>query len=423
MKTISIGDKLRQLRQSKKLSQKQLAEALFVQHTTISNWEKDVRKINLDQLQQIASYFDVELSFFQQPDQSLPFTVKKQFSNSWITAIAVGSIVLSSAAFILVNRSNPIPAASCYGEEDCEYINDPSIVNELTERSITGGVMTNVELDLVHTLMNEFAWVEQDSLNVLSNKQYVERVLDTINLDFELFPSHVHDAMYQYFLNSRTIATYEYLAFESINTENKQLIVRNNTKYVLFKSGEAMFTYEVFDPQFVYRYTIDLSLDAIYAQDTRLVEAVETKIKDLIHTSYSRAFEDLYNEYYLENIPSVSHQYYLSYRREKSSESEQYDILAYDKSTSEIYRLETYFSFQQITFHIMTKEGFFFYPFSPSTPVMFSSLVTFIESLVEADLNALSIEGEIDFSGAKSLFFDHFSAFPFETIDTTINSL
>ena len=423
MKSISIGEKLRQLRQNKKLSQKQLADALFVQHTTISNWEKDLRKINLEQLEQIASYFGVEVSYFYQKDSKPASFSKSLVTNKWIVAAAVGSVLLSSTALILVNRINPIPIASCYGEEDCEYINDPSIINELTERSITGGLMTNVELNLVHDLMSEFAWVEQETLNVLSNKQYVERVLDTINIDYEFFPVSIHDAMYQYFLNQQTIATYEYLDFASINTEDKQLIIQNNTKYVLYKSGEAMFSYEVFDPQFVYRYVIDLSLGAIYAQDIRLVEAVETKIKALMNTEYNRVFEDNYNEYYNENIPSLSHLFYLSYRKEKLYESHQYDILSYDKETENVYRLETYFSTQQITFHIMTIEGFFFYPFSPSTPVEFSSLRSFIESFDESELNSSFIEGEIGWDGAKNIFLEHFSTFPYVVVNTTINSL
>jgi hypothetical protein len=71
----------------------------------------------------------------------------------------------------------------------------------------------------------------------------------------------------------------------------------------------------------------------------------------------------------------------------------------------------------------MTSEGFFFYPFSPSTPVEFSSLRSFIESFDESELNSSFIEGEIGWDGAKNIFMEHFSTFPYVVVNTTISSL
>lgn len=58
-----IRERLRELRIEKELTQSQLAEKLNVDFRTISNWEKGVRKPDIDTLVEIADYFDISVDY------------------------------------------------------------------------------------------------------------------------------------------------------------------------------------------------------------------------------------------------------------------------------------------------------------------------------------------------------------------------
>ena len=60
----TIGDTIRNLRMQKGLTQKQLAKLLFLDRTTITNWELGKRVPNLDALTLISDFFHVDLSLF-----------------------------------------------------------------------------------------------------------------------------------------------------------------------------------------------------------------------------------------------------------------------------------------------------------------------------------------------------------------------
>ena len=60
----SIGDKIKGLRSQRNISQEALAKALFFSNRTISNWEQGIREVSLENLQKIADYFQVPMSFF-----------------------------------------------------------------------------------------------------------------------------------------------------------------------------------------------------------------------------------------------------------------------------------------------------------------------------------------------------------------------
>lgn len=58
-----IKERLRELRIEKELTQSQLAEKLNVDFRTISNWEKGVRKPDIDALVKIADCFDISVDY------------------------------------------------------------------------------------------------------------------------------------------------------------------------------------------------------------------------------------------------------------------------------------------------------------------------------------------------------------------------
>lgn len=63
----TFGEKLKQARTNKGLKQSELAKHLGVTNTTISNWEKNVSKPDLDMLSYICGILGVKASYFLSP--------------------------------------------------------------------------------------------------------------------------------------------------------------------------------------------------------------------------------------------------------------------------------------------------------------------------------------------------------------------
>ena len=59
---MTFGNKLRQLRQARPLTQKQFAKDLGVSQSLISSYESDTRTPDIHMLQRISDYFDVSSS-------------------------------------------------------------------------------------------------------------------------------------------------------------------------------------------------------------------------------------------------------------------------------------------------------------------------------------------------------------------------
>ena len=58
---MEFNQKLQQLRKEKKMTQQELADALFVSRTAISKWESDRGYPNIDSLKRISMYFEVSI--------------------------------------------------------------------------------------------------------------------------------------------------------------------------------------------------------------------------------------------------------------------------------------------------------------------------------------------------------------------------
>ena len=59
----TFEERLRQLRKEKGLNQSQLAEALNVANTTVSIWERGVRKPEMTTMERLCDFFDVSLAY------------------------------------------------------------------------------------------------------------------------------------------------------------------------------------------------------------------------------------------------------------------------------------------------------------------------------------------------------------------------
>ncbi len=92
----SIGDKIKGLRSQRNISQEALAKALFFSNRTISNWEQGIREVSLENLQKIADYFQVPMSFFT---SSLP--TEKPLKGAY-QEVKVKKIMLSDRFFYAI---------------------------------------------------------------------------------------------------------------------------------------------------------------------------------------------------------------------------------------------------------------------------------------------------------------------------------
>ena len=69
MKTKSVGERIRNLRKSKKMSQEKLAEKLNVSRHSISNWERDVSSPDIHALLEMTELFGVSLNHLVKGDE------------------------------------------------------------------------------------------------------------------------------------------------------------------------------------------------------------------------------------------------------------------------------------------------------------------------------------------------------------------
>jgi len=61
MKT--FGEKLKELRQEKRLSQVDLAKLLYVSQATIADWERGITQTNFETLVKLADFFEVTADY------------------------------------------------------------------------------------------------------------------------------------------------------------------------------------------------------------------------------------------------------------------------------------------------------------------------------------------------------------------------
>ena len=82
---MEFHEKLQELRKSKKLTQEELAEILYVSRTAISKWESGRGYPSIDSLKQIALFFDVTIDDLLSSEKLL--TIAKQENDSNIQKI------------------------------------------------------------------------------------------------------------------------------------------------------------------------------------------------------------------------------------------------------------------------------------------------------------------------------------------------
>jgi transcriptional regulator with XRE-family HTH domain len=290
-KSVSLGEKLRKLRVERNLSQAELAEALFVKNTTISNWEHGKRQIHFDNLKLICVYFRVPLSYFSDEPQSGSTQIdhKKIPFQTIIAASAVVALVVS-VGVVLLNQQTGLFIDACYGQQNCYLINDPALVSELESRNISGGLMTNVEMEYVYTHLENYLIDERTSMN-----QGLVGLLDSLNYPE---PEMYYVLRMLYHNDPNGLPNYLF-DLRSLNVDSGQYLLINNTKYIIYKIGPNRFKYEIYASR-SYTLTIDLGMNAFYWNDFKFSPPLQI-IDNFLNNSYPTHLAKLYDydDFYL----------------------------------------------------------------------------------------------------------------------------
>jgi transcriptional regulator with XRE-family HTH domain len=288
-----IGEKLRQLRTKRGISQAELAKAIFVKNTTVSNWEKGTRQIHINSLKLICVYFEVPLDYFNDKNELEKLEQKKLPLKPIIAASASVALAVSVGVVLLGGPTGLINDA-CYGESNCYLINDPSIINELESRNISGGLMTNVEMTLVFEHLEQFLLNENSDVNLGlvgllndlgypdNNLYFVQRML------YHEDPSGIPNDLFN---------------LREINVGLDQYVIHQGDKYILYKIGPDRFKYEVYRDN-AYTLTIDLSMNAFYWQDVKFTPPLSMldKFLNQQYPEQTVSIQDFEPFYFIENL-------------------------------------------------------------------------------------------------------------------------
>lgn len=209
----------------------------------------------------------------------------------------------------------------CNNDEECSLIIDEAIDKELSSRGIEGGKITNTELLTVYDVIESYK-IDYDTEILQFAIQMVESAteeekqnLATQGLSLEDFDSIL--------ITSNYIIQYsEYFHIRELNTENKQLFIKDDIKYIIYKQSSSRFVLEVYADS-VITFMVDTDLSALYVDEIRLSRDGINKINELFDTYETIA------GYSILRIDSL---YYRVYTEENS-----FNLYAYDVSTKEMF--------------------------------------------------------------------------------------
>ena len=100
---MEFGEKLKDLRKSRGLTQEELAEVLYVSRTAVSKWESGRGYPNIDSLKEISKYFSVTVDDLLSGEKILTLAEKENKSNIRnMCSFLFGSVDLISFVFIVL---------------------------------------------------------------------------------------------------------------------------------------------------------------------------------------------------------------------------------------------------------------------------------------------------------------------------------
>jgi transcriptional regulator with XRE-family HTH domain len=369
-----IRERLKKLRIERQISQATLAKALFVKNTTISNWENGTRSIHLEALHQISEYFNVPLTYFTEVS-GFEVTKKNIITNkSVLTASAVIALIVSSGV-MLATRNPAIAIDACYGQIECYLINDPEASVELASKNIAGGLMTNVELTMVYEFLESYIWKQEDELQNINYRYVVETYLSYFNYDRSLYDDETYYQFMKYFTDDEMKQANHFLRFQTINQDNKQMVVLDGVKHILYKTGFEQFIYEVYADA-IYRFTIDLKIEALYLGSEKIFRDLENTLASIltIEASNTRHWSNGETSYH-HWMPKDDVIHFGTIQSNDSSPSF-FGMQAhiYDVRTASTYTIEYSEAGESLFFLIRKNEDYFAFPYLSITRTTLASV-------------------------------------------------
>jgi hypothetical protein len=174
-----------------------------------------------------------------------------------------GSLALMTITLLASCTPEQIDSAirACQEDPACYVIIDDAIDDELSSRGITGGTMTNLELESVYEFFDEFLLTESG----LVTPGLIALLADYGYPDNDLY--YVQRMLYHE--DSSGIPN-DLFAFESFNPDFKQRVIFQGDKYLIYKVGNQQFRFEAYRSR-SYILTIDLELEAFYWNDVKFI--------------------------------------------------------------------------------------------------------------------------------------------------------
>ena len=109
----NFGEKIKNLRKTKKVNQQELADYLGIKRATISNWEINRRTPSMDDLKRVAEFFGVSLDYFgsdvKDSNMDILSRVMEYFKNEEITntdKVTLFNNILTAYAHIVLNQDS-----------------------------------------------------------------------------------------------------------------------------------------------------------------------------------------------------------------------------------------------------------------------------------------------------------------------------
>jgi hypothetical protein len=167
---------------------------------------------------------------------------------------------------------------ACKGDPACYEIIDTAIEEELASRGITGGKMTNVELnEATYFLETYLIGIEPHNINNYKLSQIIRKnFLLGSPPENQIILSSI-DALVNDFYGSasyRILPNLQIFNLANLNTEDKQLFYSgtsfNRTKHMIYKTGEDVYSYEVYGDE-AYIFSLQLELDSLFFRDKRYI--------------------------------------------------------------------------------------------------------------------------------------------------------
>jgi hypothetical protein len=178
---------------------------------------------------------------------------------------------------------------ACKGDPACYEIIDQAIVDELASRGITGGKMTNIELNAVTTFLSLYKNQPPPKIDnpIELSSSYAAHFGRDYYFGTEQFSTngwHIND-----FLNNYQPDPWwdTFIDLASINTQSKQLFYENkfSAKVLIYKTSDNNFKYEIWTEK-IDIFLIDLNINRLYFNNNLTTPLFTNSITETMINDY-----------------------------------------------------------------------------------------------------------------------------------------